>query len=121
MFEEASKALSVIVPAYNEEFRLPGTLQETIRCYCLGPHCCSLQKQIQVSQPLDWLTRAGFYSSEETKEEPCPHMSSSSWMTAAQMALQSKALPVVADVNPSQVLNSRNESCSLRACVRYHI
>ena len=31
VFEEASKALSVIVPAYNEEFRLPGTLQEAIR------------------------------------------------------------------------------------------
>eukprot|EP00884_Botryococcus_braunii_P005223 jgi/Botrbrau1/14701/Bobra.0108s0054.2 len=31
LFEEASKALTVVIPAYNEQDRLPGTLDETMR------------------------------------------------------------------------------------------
>ena len=30
LHDEASKALSIIVPAYNEELRLPSTLEETL-------------------------------------------------------------------------------------------
>lgn len=39
VFEEASKALSVIIPAYNEEFRLPSTLEETLRCVQAAQTC----------------------------------------------------------------------------------
>lgn len=31
LYAEASKALSIIVPAYNEQLRLPSTLDETLR------------------------------------------------------------------------------------------
>ena len=31
LYAEASKTLSIVVPAYNEEKRLPSTLEETLR------------------------------------------------------------------------------------------
>ena len=39
IFSEATKSLSIIVPAFNEEKRLPSTLDETlryVRCGCEG-------------------------------------------------------------------------------------
>ncbi len=41
IFSEATKSLTIVIPAYNEEARLPSTLDETLRCnpdsQCLGP------------------------------------------------------------------------------------
>lgn len=39
IFSEATKSLTIIVPAFNEEKRLPSTLDETLRyarCACEG-------------------------------------------------------------------------------------
>ena len=35
MFSEATKSLSIVVPAFNEEARLPATLDETLQCALL--------------------------------------------------------------------------------------
>lgn len=32
IFSEATKSLTIVIPAYNEEARLPATLDETLRC-----------------------------------------------------------------------------------------
>ena len=32
VFSEATKSLSIVVPAYNEEARLPATMDETLLC-----------------------------------------------------------------------------------------
>lgn len=35
VFSEATKSLSIVVPAFNEEARLPATLDETLQCALL--------------------------------------------------------------------------------------
>ncbi len=37
VFSEATKSLSIVVPAYNEEARLPATMDETLLCGPAAP------------------------------------------------------------------------------------
>ena len=39
IFGVATKSLTVVIPAYNEEKRLPSTLEETLRCMRDGRPC----------------------------------------------------------------------------------
>ena len=39
IFSEATKSLTIVIPAYNEERRLPSTLDETFRCAQNGRPC----------------------------------------------------------------------------------
>ncbi len=44
VFSEATKSLSIVVPAYNEEARLPATMDETLLC---GPAAPAPQEPIR--------------------------------------------------------------------------
>ena len=66
IFSEATKSLTIVIPAYNEERRLPSTLEETFRCAT----CAHYTSQGWVWQP----ARAPLRKDQGTHMPACTHV-----------------------------------------------